>query len=60
MFMGLGWWWVDEKERKTERRRTKLKREVRRERFFYSNLFCNLYYFNILEVKIKVRMLGAL
>ena len=60
MFMGLGWWWVDEKERKTERRRTKLKREVRRERFFYINLFCNLYYFNILEVKIKVRMLGAL
>ena len=60
MFMGLGWWWVDEKERKTERRRTRLKREVRRERFFYINLFCNLYYFNILEVKIKVRMLGAL
>ena len=60
MFMGLGWWWVDEKERKIERRRTKLKREVRRERFFYINLFCNLYYFNILEVKIKVRMLGAL
>ena len=60
MFMGLGWWWVDEKERKIERRRTRLKREVRRERFFYINLFCNLYYFNILEVKIKVRMLGAL
>ena len=60
MFMGLGWWWVDEKERKTERRRTRLKREVRRERFFYINLFCNLYYFNLLEVKIKVRMLGAL
>ena len=60
MFMGLGWWWVDEKERKTKRRRTKLKREVRRERFSYINLFCNLYYFNLLEVKIKVRMLGAL
>ena len=22
--LGLGWWWVDEKERKTERRRTKM------------------------------------
>ena len=33
--LGLGWWWVDEKERKTERRRTEMKREERRERDFF-------------------------
>ena len=49
--LGLGWWWVDEKERKIERQRTEMKIEERREkreRFFYIILFCNLYYFNIL------------
>ena len=39
----------DEKERKTQRRRTEMKREEKRERdFFYIILFCNIYYFNIL------------
>ena len=45
--LGLGWWWVDEKERKIERRRTEMKREGR-EFFFNIILFINLYYFNIL------------
>ena len=44
--LGLDWWWVDEKERKTERWRTKMKREERE--IFYIILLCNLYYLNIL------------
>ena len=59
--LGLGWWWVDEKEGKTERWRTEMKREERRERgFFYIILLCNLYDFNMLYEKIKYGMLGVL
>ena len=54
-----------EKHRDEERRErnTEMKNrdEERRERdFLYIILFCNIYYFNILQVKIKVRMLGVL
>ena len=41
--LGLGWWWVDEKEGKTERWRTEMKREERRERGFFILFYCVIY-----------------
>ena len=59
--LDLGWWWVDEKERKTERRRIEREREREREReIFYIISLCNLYYFNVLYVKINNRILSVL
>ena len=58
VLLGLGWWWVDEKEGKTERWRTEMKREERE--IFYIILLCNLYYFNMQYEKIKYELLDVL
>ena len=60
VWVGGGWMRKREKQRDKEQRC----REKREEReiyiYIYIILFCNLYYFNILQVKIKVEMLDVL